>query len=139
MNKGIPVVMHSYDVPTPRNVGAGLGFGPWLYPAMVAYGIPEQDWQAVAQVLLDRLQTLLDHIAANTPDGSVHVVHGQGTLAPALTTDTGPTADWENEIHPTPQGYLQLSALWQPVLDAEFEGTVNVTAAGADTLPDGVG
>lgn len=136
-NKGMPIVMHGYDIAVPRNVGAGLGFGPWLFPAVVAFGIPRQDWLAVAKVLLGRLQTLLDHLAANTPDGSVHVVHGQGTLSPALATDAGPTADWENEIHPTPRGYQQLGALWQPVLDAVFASAINLAAAGTATLPDG--
>ena len=136
-NRGMPVVMHSYDVASPRNVGAGFGFGPWLYPAMIAYNIPQQDWLPVAQVLLDRLQTLLDHIAANTPDGSVHVVHGQGTLMPALPTDTEATADWENEIHPTPQGYRQLSALWQPMLDAVFVASIASTDTGGDPSAEG--
>jgi hypothetical protein len=136
-NKGIPVVMHSYDIPQPRDAGAGLGFGPWLYPAMLAYKIPQTDWLSVAQVLLDRLQTLLDHLAANTADGSVHVVDAQGTLTPALPTDTGPTADWENEIHPTRQGYQKLSVLWQPVLTAVFEGSIDVSGTGTATAPDG--
>ena len=129
-NKGMPVVWHSYDIPQPRNVGAGLGVGPWLYPAMVAYNIPQEDWLAVAKALLGRLETLQDHLAANTADGSVYVVHGQGTLTPALVTDAGTSADWANEIHPTSAGYRKLSALWQPVLTAVFEGTINVTAAG---------
>ncbi len=119
-NQGIPIVMHSYDIVVPHNVGAGFGFGPWLFPAMLAFNIPEADWPAVAATLLDRLQTLLDHLAANTPDGSVHIVHTQGTLTQAQTTDTGPTSDWENEIHPTRQGYQKLGAAWVPLLDAVF-------------------
>lgn len=119
-NRGIPIVMHTYDVAVARDAGAGLGFGPWLFPAMNAFQIPEVARLAVCRVLLDRLQTLIDHIAANTTDGSVHVVHAQGTLTPALTTDTGATADWQNEIHPTRDGYQKLSAKWQPVLDAVF-------------------
>lgn len=122
-NAGMPIVMHTYDIAVPHNAAAGAGFGPWLYPAMLDFGIPQAEWPAVSMALLDRLQTLIDHLAANTPDGSVHVVHGQGTLTPAQTTDTGSTADWQNEIHPTFQGYRKLSALWQPVLDAVFVGT----------------
>jgi hypothetical protein len=119
-NRGIPIVTHTYDIAVARNAGAGLGFGPWLFPAMSAFGIPEADRPEVCRVLLDRLQTLIDHIAANTPDGSIHVVHAQGTLTQAKTSDTGATADWQNEIHPTRQGYLKLSAKWQPMLDAVF-------------------
>jgi hypothetical protein len=97
-----------------------MHLGPWLYPAMLAYAVPQADWAALAAVLLDRLQTLLDHLAATTPDGSVHIVHSQGTLNRAAPTDTGPAGDWENEIHPTSHGYQKLSALWRPVLDALF-------------------
>jgi hypothetical protein len=121
INKGIPIVMHTYDVAVARNAGAGMGFGPWLCPAMDAFGIPEADRPEVCRVLLDRLQTLIDHLAANTPDGSVHVVHAQGTLIRAQTSDTGATPDWQNEIHPTRQGYQKLSAHWRPVLDSVFD------------------
>lgn len=119
-NRNVPIVMHTYDVAVAHNSSGGLGFGPWLYPAMKAFHIPEKDWPAVSRALLGRLQTLIDHMAATTADGSVHVVHGQGTLTPAHTGDTGPTPDWVNEIHPSKQGYRKLSGLWRPVLDAVF-------------------
>jgi hypothetical protein len=67
-----------------------------------------------------RLAVLLDHIAATTGDGSLVVVHSQGTLVPARTTDTGATADWANEIHPSRAGYRRLGALWGPVIDRLF-------------------
>ena len=128
-NKGVPVIMHSYDFAVPRNAGAGLGAGPWLYPAMRAFNIPQADWQIAARALLTRLQVLLDHIAATTADGSLHVVHTQGTLIPAQTTDTGGTLDWANEIHPSIPGYQKLSALWQPVLDQVLSGIAAPTPA----------
>ncbi len=134
-NKGVPVVMHTYDITCPHNKGAGLDIGPWLYPQMLAYGVPQSDWHALGQVLLGRLGTLLDHLAANVPDGSVHIIHSQGTLTPALPTDTAATADWENEIHPTSQGYRQLSALWLPLLDALFASRIQVAAAPDNPLP----
>ncbi|MDE2394075.1 MAG: hypothetical protein KGL43_00755 [Burkholderiales bacterium] len=124
INRGLPIVMHTYDIAVPRDSGAGFGFGPWLYPAMQAYAIPPAAWPAVAAALLDRLWTLLDHIAANTVDGSIHVVHSQGTLTPAQTSDTGASADWQNEIHPTRAGYQKLSALWLPLLDAVFASRI---------------
>ncbi|WP_298826306.1 hypothetical protein [uncultured Piscinibacter sp.] len=119
-NRGIAIVTHTYDIAVARDAGAGLGFGPWLYPAMNAFGIPEADRAELCRVLLDRLQTLIDHIAASTPDGSIHVVHGQGTLTAAKTSDKGATVDWQNEIHPSALGYRKLSARWQSVLSAVF-------------------
>lgn len=135
INRGIPVVMHSYDIVVPHDVGAGFNRGPWLYPAVKNYGIPEADWPALGAKLLWRLQTLLDHLAATTPDGTVHVVHSQGALTPAATTEQGATEDWVNEIHPTPHGYRKLSAHWLPVLDAVFGGTVRAKAVGIPTEP----
>ena len=117
VNRGIPVVLHTYDLAVPRPSGAGFGKGPWLQPALVKFGVPEAEWAAVAALMLRRLKALLFQIAATIPDGSVHVVDTQGTLTPASTQDTGPTADWINEIHPTASGYRQLSALWRPVLN----------------------
>nr|WP_297530595.1 hypothetical protein [uncultured Roseateles sp.] len=117
VNRGIPVVLHTYDLAVPRPSGAGFGKGPWLQPSLVKFGVPEAEWAAVAALMLRRLKALLFQIAATIPDGSVHVVDTQGTLTPASTQDTGPTADWINEIHPTASGYRQLSALWRPVLN----------------------
>ena len=134
-NHGIPIIWHTYDIAVARDAGAGLGFGPWLYPAMLAYQVPQSDWAAVSVALLDRLETLIDHLSANTADGSVHVVHGQGTLTQALPTDRAATEDWQNEIHPTPAGYRKLSALWRPVLDAVFAGTVTVPSTPEVSTP----
>jgi len=131
INRGMPVVLHTYDITVPRPAGAGLGTGPWLQPAMDAFGIPMDDRASVARALLARLSVLLDHLAATTPDGSVHVVHTQGLLMPAEPTDRGPTSDWENEIHPSATGYRKLSTAWRPVLDAVFGDTVTVAAADA--------
>ncbi len=117
LNRGIPVVLHTYDLAVPRPSGAGFGRGPWLQPSLVKYGVPQDAWAAVSALMLRRLKTLLLQIAATVPDGSMHVVDTQGTLAPARVTDTGATADWFNEIHPTTAGYRKLSAHWGPVLD----------------------
>lgn len=117
LNRGIPVVLHTYDLAVPRASGAGFGRGPWLQPSLVKYGVPQDAWAAVSALMLRRLKALLFQIAATTPDGSVHVVDTQGTLTPARVTDTGATADWLNEIHPTSAGYRKLSAHWAPVLD----------------------
>ncbi len=133
INRGMPILLHTYDVTAPRPAAAGPGSGPWLQPTMVAFGIPKDDWTPLAATLLARLSTLLDHIAATTPDGSIHVVHSQGTLRPAGNDDPGATLDWENEIHPSAHGYRQLGALWAPVIDAVFSDAVtDLHVAAAD-------
>src|SRR3569832_238906 len=49
VNQGVPVIFHTYDLPAPRPAPAGLNFGPWLAPAMTAFGIPQTDWNGVPQ------------------------------------------------------------------------------------------
>lgn len=116
INEATPVFLHDYDRATPRDAGAGLGNGPWLLPAMQAFGVPEADWAALSDELMSRLSALLLGLAAR--HGGVHVVRTWGTLQPAKTTDQGETEDWINEIHPTLVGYRRLDAVWRDTLQA---------------------
>lgn len=118
-NQGVPVILHTYDLPAPRPAPAGPGFGPWLSTAMDSFGVPHQDWNNVASVLFQRLKKLLEDIAAHFP--AVTLVDTLGTLQPAQNTDTGMTGDWCNEIHPTRAGYAKLAAVWDPVIDAALK------------------
>ena len=122
-NSGVPLFCHAYAYPMPRNAPASELFhmGPWLYPAVVAYGIPQGDWLAVATELIDRLAALLRRIVdeLNQPrDRQIYLVGTQQALIPARPDTNGPSNDWENEIHPTPAGYRKLAALWRPVVEA---------------------
>lgn len=120
-NRGIPIVVHTYDFSTPRNAGAGASFGPWLYRAVTEFEIPLQDWALVGQELLMRVRALILEIAASEP--SVHVVDTQGTLVPAGIDDIGPTVHWQNEIHPTRTGYRLLANKWETELERLFCGS----------------
>jgi hypothetical protein len=120
VNRGIPIVLHTYDVVTARNAGAGLGFGPWLFKAFTAFEIPPSDWDALAIELMARVRSLILNIAAS--DTTLHVVDTQGTLIPALNTDVGPTVHWQNEIHPTRTGYRLLGDVWEVKLESLFCG-----------------
>lgn len=120
INRGIPVVVHSYDFSTPRNAGAGAGFGPWLFKSVTAFEVPIEDWAALGHELLLRVRTLIFEIAVAEP--SVHVVDTQGTLTPAGADNTGPTVHWQNEIHPTRTGYRLLGNVWEPELERLFCG-----------------
>ena len=118
VNRGLPIVLHTYDFATPRNAGAGAGFGPWLYKAVTAFGVPKEDWAAVGSELIRRVRLLILEIASDEP--SVHVVDTQGTLTPAGTADAGPTGHWQNEIHPTRSGYRLLGDVWERELERLF-------------------
>ncbi|WP_017776874.1 hypothetical protein [Paraburkholderia kururiensis] len=104
-NQNMPVVTHTYDYATPRDVGAGLCFGPWLYPALVAYEVPPADWQTLANEFLDRLFDLVNGL----PLQNFHVIRTLGTLRPANANPSVDSADWLNEIHPTSAGYEKIA------------------------------
>jgi len=120
INRGLPIVMHTYDFTTPRNAPAGPNLGPWLYKAVTAFGIPQGEWAALGRELLRRVRALILELAAADP--SVHVVDSQGTLTAAAPEDTGPTAHWQNEIHPTRTGYRMLGDVWERELERLFCG-----------------
>lgn len=114
LSRGVPVFVHTYDVITPRDAGAGLNHGPWLAPALRAYAIPPADWQALTRHLLQRLATLMQALALP----NLHVVQTQGTLVAAAPGSSGSSNDWENEIHPNPGGYAKLAAVLGAAIDA---------------------
>jgi hypothetical protein len=74
---------------------------------MIAYEIPESDWEGVTRVLIDRLADVIKEAAGRYP--VMHVVDTRGTLTAAMAGTTGPDGDWENEIHPTKSGYRRLA------------------------------
>lgn len=124
INKDVPLFCHAYAYPMPRNAPASELFhmGPWLYPAVVAYKIPVSDWLAVATELIDRLAALLRKIVddLNRPgDRHIYLIDTHKALTPAQAGTTGPSNDWDNEIHPTPAGYRKLAALWRPVIEGQ--------------------
>lgn len=123
INRTTPFVLHNYARVMPRPAPAGLGFGPWLLPALDAFAVPAADRLAVADELLARLALLLDDLVAarRARDArcAIHVVDSMSagiTLAEPETT--GVSGDWVNEIHLTRGGYRKCAAAWQPVLDA---------------------
>jgi len=109
-NKETPVLFHLYDYPTARNAPAGTfpkPMGPWLYPALKAYLVPNADWDQLTRHLIDRLSALLAAVARRYR--GVHVVDTKNTLIPAAPSSTGEDMDWVNEIHPTEGGYAKLA------------------------------
>ena len=114
-SQGVPIFCHTYDIVTPRNAGAGPNLGPWLWPALNAYGVPDDaDIRiALARAFLERLEVLL--LMLDLPN--LHVVPTQGILEPADAV-SGPSHDWENEIHPNPGGYAKLAKRYGAAIDA---------------------
>lgn len=125
VNKGVPLVWHNYARVMPRPSGAGLGFGPWLLPALDLYQVPPGDRLAVSDELIGRLAKMIQAIVARRmakdPAAALHVADSQNAgivlSAPDSTDESG---DWINEIHLTKAGYAKAAAAWTAILDPLF-------------------
>ena len=112
----MPIVAHGYDYfrPSPegvRIVGLHTGIGPWIHPEMVEAGIENPDLQAdIAEILVDRFNDDLDQLAQDHPNDFIHV-DLRGTLDPA--------EDWENEIHPTEEGFKKVADAISEVIHSD--------------------
>ena len=117
---GQPIFIHGYAFPTPRPAGAGLGIGPWLFPALQAYAIPEEDGLALAHELLARLAALLSSMAADSARfPNLHFFDSAAiALDPAEAGTTGVSGDWVNEIHLTRAGYRKVAVPWSAAIEA---------------------
>lgn len=104
-NTTTPIFIHTYDYVTPRASPAGPGLGPWLLPALKGYQIPETDWNAVADAFIDKLADI--SLSLSLPN--FHVVDTRRTLTRAEALAADASNDWENEIHPTADGYEKLA------------------------------
>ena len=116
-SRGCPLFMHGYAVPTPRPAPAGLGAGPWLLPALQAYGVPEADQVALAAEFIHRLAALLARLAQALP--AVHFFDSTAVpVVPAAPNTTGEDGDWINEIHLTWRGYDKVARPWAAAIEA---------------------
>ena len=110
-NAHTPIVLHTYDYPTPRNARATFlgrpAVGPWLLPAMQCAAVPETLYQHVTQIVFD---ALADALVSNLhlPEHDVYVADTRNTLKRAAPGSTGLSGDWINEIHPDAYGYALL-------------------------------
>jgi lysophospholipase L1-like esterase len=110
-NGSTPIILHTYDYPTPRNAKATLlgrpAIGPWLLPALKAAAVPVERYQAVTDLVFNAQAESL--LKLDDPANHVHVVDTRGTIARAEPDTTGLSGDWINEIHPDAHGYALLA------------------------------
>jgi len=125
---GKPVFMHCYAVPMPRPAGAESGApvlgsrGPWLYPAVKAYALPQADWAAISRLMVFRLAQALKAMAAdqaNFPGLQVF----DSTLVPlalANPASVGSSGDWHNEIQLNHSGSFKIARAWSEHIRTVF-------------------
>ncbi len=127
---GKPVFMHCYAVPMPRPAGTesnddlGAASGPWLYPAMKAYGVPAADWAAVSRLMVFHLAQLLKGMAADKEGFPGLFVFDSTTVPLALAApgSTGISGDWHNEIHLNHSGCFKIARAWSEHIEMVLEG-----------------
>ena len=112
-NAATPIFVHTYDYPTPNDLPAAPGRGPWLLPALKAHGIPQPMHQPLTDHLIDRLAGVVRTLG----HANVHVIDTLGTLTRAAAGATGDSNDWLNEIHPNSRGYGKLAPLWRAAIE----------------------
>jgi lysophospholipase L1-like esterase len=113
-NHGVPIVVHGYDYPTPRNSPARFFavrlLGPWLHKAFHdlqiddALRVPISDF--LVNVLAEAIKVLSSGPLALP---NFHFIDTRGTLDRAAA-DSAASSDWLNEIHPSQAGYRKIAA-----------------------------
>jgi lysophospholipase L1-like esterase len=123
-SKKAPIITHTYDYVTPRNAPARFFFtniGPWLYPAMKEAKVPKTVWVPVADYLIDELaKGILALEKGSNRIKNFHVVNTRGAAKRAEPGTTGPSRDWQNEIHPNDDGYRKIARRVEKRLDKIF-------------------
>lgn len=123
-----PLFLHTYAAPVARPAGTLGAPSGWLYPALRAYGIPDEASQAVVDMLFERLRQVLLGLdqgssgPARLPHVHVFDSSGLSQLTPAVAGSTGSSGDWVNEIHPSPSGYAKIGSGWGAWIDQVLAG-----------------
>jgi hypothetical protein len=110
-NKGKPIIVHTYDYPTPRPSPATFLIvpitKPWMHPIFEKYNVPKPLRIKIAERLLDALAESLLELGNELP--AFHVVDTRNTLERAAIDAKGNSGDWLNEIHPNSDGYRKIA------------------------------
>jgi lysophospholipase L1-like esterase len=111
----VPVIVHGYDYPTPRNAPARFltvrVLGPWLQRAYDEMGIDAAVRVPLTDFLVDVLAEAIKVMAMGpTALPQVYFVETRHSLERAAVGSTGTSGDWLNEIHPSHEGYRKIAA-----------------------------
>lgn len=110
-SRGKPILVHTYDYPTPRPAPATFLIvpftRPWMHPVFETRKVPKSLRAGVAAQLLDALADALLALEAELP--AFHVVDTRNLLQRADIDAKGNSGDWLNEIHPNGDGYRKIA------------------------------
>jgi lysophospholipase L1-like esterase len=117
----VPILVHGYSGPVPdgRGVLGGWWFlpGPWIAPGFRDKGFPDNQLQHridIVRRLMDTFNEMLQEVAGFPDFSHVHYVDLRGTLP------TGPDYKtwWANELHPTEEGFAEITRRFAAVLQS---------------------
>ena len=114
--------LHQYDFATPTNKSVCDGLvGPWLHPSFADRGWTTfevdpgffVEGREIVAAILQRFSKLLLEVSTMPGANKIVVIETQGTL--------DPDADWQNELHPTHEGFAKIARKFQEALQLVFK------------------
>lgn len=117
----VPIFAHGYDyvIPADRPVrydGRSVA-GPWLWPELARNEIPDAMMVDIGAAMIDSFNEILVGLEAQyAASGFFAHLDLRGTLR---------KKDWENEIHPTEDGFAKITAAFLSELDAKLGPTIS--------------
>ena len=109
------VAFHGYDFAIPDGRGI-CGLGPWLKPTFDLRRFPARPPATeVVKAMLQQFAAMLQSLVALHP--AVTFINTQGSLAPV-------TSSWDNELHPSKNGFNMIAAVFHANLKTLFPGRV---------------
>jgi hypothetical protein len=109
---GVTVIGHCYDLPIPNGAHPPC-IGPWLQPSL-QFTRNVADGTAILQRALTDFKQMQISLAAD-PANNFILVNTQGTLQPA---------EWANELHPFPAGFVKFASEFVDALRLRFPGRI---------------
>lgn len=110
LGRRIPILVHGYDYPVPDGRGFLGGWwllpGPWLAPGFRAKGYTSmKERKMIAKDLIDRFNAMLQGISGLAELSHVRYIDLRNTLSSGADYKKW----WENELHPTPAGFVRVA------------------------------
>jgi hypothetical protein len=109
----VPIFAHCYDFPLPTGKHPAC-VGPWLKPSLDFAGWGPADGAKICRQALLDFKAMLVGLAGDAAN-LFFLVDTQGTLTPA---------DWANELHPFPAGFVKLADCFVTKLRTQFAGRI---------------
>jgi len=110
------IYVHGYDYAVPNGKPAkvlGIKAGPWMKPHFDAKGITDlKDSRRIVRWLINRFNEMLADLAQSNPK-FVHV----------KTRNTLNESEWNDELHPSRDGFEQIAEKFRSKLEKQFPGT----------------